>query len=241
MAGNSFAGLRIVKPRPTTATTPEITLPDGYSIAPGSLNRFASPWQFYTSIQGPPSDGIPVTIHWPNEQVETVISKSTRLPVRRDSAETVTVTVPVADTKVDAANLQIRSALPTDVSIFHRLEHNDQNRAAGVWTTVPWPTGPTQAVLNYAIASEHVLRDSGLSATAAARGHTWYITGFETYTTLHPGNPPHWHLGYYPGRATLPARTCRICGWMTTAGFSTTAWTSMARASRNTTSARRPR
>jgi hypothetical protein len=201
---SNFAGLRIVKPWPTTATTPEITLPDGYSIAPGSLNQFASPWQFYTSIQGPPSDRVPVTIHWPQEQVETVISKSARLPVRRHNATTVTVAVPVLDTKLDAANLQIRSALPTDASIFYRLEHNDRNRAAGVWTTVPWPTGPTHAVLNYAIASEHILRDSGLSATAASRGHTWYVTGFETYTTLHADNPPHWHLGYYPGPRDTP-------------------------------------
>ena len=55
LAGNSYAGLRIVKPLPTAATTPLITLPDGYSLVTGTATRFASPWQFYAYVQGPAS------------------------------------------------------------------------------------------------------------------------------------------------------------------------------------------
>jgi hypothetical protein len=195
---NAYGGLRIAKPAPTTATTPEITLPDGYSLVTSATSQFASPWQYYAYVQGPPSSAIPVTISWPGEVVETVISKSTRLPISR-SGNTVSVDLAVTDTKIDAANLQIRSAPPTDASIFFRLEHNDPGRAAGVWAAGEWPTGPVRAATHFTIAAERILRDSGLSAIAAARGHTYYVTGFETYTTLHADNPPHWHLGYYPG------------------------------------------
>lgn len=197
-SANAYGGLRIAKPAPTTATIPTIALPDGYSLVPGAAYQFASPWQHYAFVQGPPSDAVPVTISWPGEVVETVISKSARLPVRR-RGHTVSVDLAVTAAKADAANLQIRSALPTDPSIFFRLEHNDPGRAAGVWAAGEWPSGQVRAAAHFTLAAERILRDSGLSAIAAGRGHTYYVTGFETYTTLHADNPPHWHLGYYPG------------------------------------------
>lgn len=204
--GVAYAGVRIAKPKPTTATTPTITLPDGYSLVVDENKRFASPWQFYGYIQGPASEGIPVTISWPGERIDAIVSKGVRVPFatdRRDESQA-TITLPVTESAVDPANLRIRSAMSDSAALFYQLEHNHPGRAAGVWAAGKWPANEIRAVVNLLIGADRVLRDSGLLAAASRRGHTYYLTGFETYTTLHPDNPPHWHLGYFPGPKDSP-------------------------------------
>jgi hypothetical protein len=44
-----------------------------------------------------------------------------------------------------------------------------------------------------------ILNASGLKAAAAAKGHRWFLQGFETNNTLHADNPPHWNLSYNSG------------------------------------------
>lgn len=70
---------------------------------------------------------------------------------------------------------------------------------AGPWTGVAWPAVAAASVINYLVAAEAVLQDSGLAAEARRRGHFFSLMGFETNNALHPDNPPHWHLAYYPG------------------------------------------
>jgi hypothetical protein len=205
-AATAYAGIRIAKRAPTTASTPDIELPDGYPLATTSGRSFASPWQFYAYVQGPPADAVEVTIRWPQEEIDAVISQGVRVPFRPvpEDPGAMRVTLPVTDTVADAGNLRIRSALSDSAALFYQVEHNHPGRAAGVWATVPWPAGEVKAVINYLVGADRVLHDSGLLATAENRGHTYYLTGFETYTTLHPDDPSHWHLGYYPGPKDSP-------------------------------------
>jgi hypothetical protein len=202
----AYAGIRIAKHAPTTATTPDIELPDGYTLVRGSDKSFASPWQYYAYIQGPPAASVEVTVRWAGEDVDAIMSKGVRVPFRPVPEEpgAVRVTLPVTDTIVDPANLRIRSALSDSAALFYQVEHNHPGRAAGVWAVGAWPAGEVAAVINYLIGANRVLHDSGLLAAAQNRGHTFYLTGFETYTTLHPDDPPHWHLGYYPGPKDAP-------------------------------------
>jgi hypothetical protein len=210
----SYAGFRIVREVPGEPSAPEITLPEGYAFVPGERYQVASRAEFYSFVQGPRSDaGIPVTVSWPGVRVSDIVWRDSHLPVRRTQGDpyTFSFTVPVTATSTNAEQptIQVWSSIPTAPGIQWRIEHNDPDRVAGPWTTVPWPAGQVKSVISYLVASEAILRDSGLAATAAAKGHTWYLMGFETNNTLHADNPPHWHLAYYAGpntsaRAYLP-------------------------------------
>lgn len=205
-AGTAFGGLRVVRKRPGTPSKPLIVLPLGYSFAPEAKYHFASRAQYYTFITGAANKAVEVTIAWPGNQIEALIGDNGPIEVRPITPDrsVVRAVVPVSSASATAGTLQIRSAPPTVAGIMYRVEHNNPDRAAGVWADQPWPETERRAVVNYLIAAEMVIRASGLAATAAARKHFFYITGFETYTTLHPDNPPHWHLGYYPGDFSAP-------------------------------------
>jgi hypothetical protein len=73
------------------------------------------------------------------------------------------------------------------------------DRAAGPWTSVPWPAGEVKSVIHQLVAAHDIWRDSGMIDVAAAKGHRFVLMGFETNNTLHPDNPPHWHLSYNSG------------------------------------------
>jgi hypothetical protein len=218
-AGNSaeplsYAGFRIVRAVPGEPSTPEITLPDGYAFVPGDKFHVASRAEYYSFVQGPRNaDGIPVTVRWPGERISDVVWRDNRLAFQRPPGDpyTVTFTLPVTATTTNAEQptIQVWSQMKTVPGMAWRIEHNDPDRVAGPWTTVPWPAGQVKSVISYLVGAEAILKDSGLAATAAAKGHHWYLMGFETNNTLHPDNPPHWHMTYYAGpntssRAYLP-------------------------------------
>lgn len=201
----AYAGFRIVRAYPGEPSKPEVTLPAGYSFVPGDKFHVASRAEYYTFVQGPRSTtGIPVTVRWPGERISDIVWRDNRLPFERPSADTVTFSVPVtaATTNAEQPTIQVWSTMPTAPGVQWRIEHNDPDRVAGPWTTVAWPAGQVTTVISYLVASNAILVDSGLAATAAAKGHTWYLMGFETNNTLHPDNPPHWHMTYYAGPNT---------------------------------------
>ncbi|NYE75253.1 hypothetical protein [Microlunatus parietis] len=208
----SYAGIRIVRASPGTPSVPEVTLPEGYAFVAGEKFHVASRAEYYTFIQGPRSEaGITVTVRWPGIRIADIVWRDNHLSFDRPDRDTVTFTVPVtaATTNAEQPTIQVWSSIPTVPGVQWRIEHNDPDRVAGPWTTVAWPAGQVTSVISYLVASEAVLKDSGLAATAATKGHTWYLMGFETNNTLHPDNPPHWHLSYYAGpntsaRAYLP-------------------------------------
>ncbi len=201
----SYAGFRIVRAYPGEPSTPEVTLPAGYEFVAGDKFQVASRAEYYTFVQGPRSEaGIPITVRWPGERISDIVWRDNRLPFERTSADTITFTVPVtaATTNAEQPTIQVWSTMPTEPGVQWRIEHNDPDRVAGPWTTVPWPAGQVSSVISYLVASNAILVDSGMAATAAAKGHTWYLMGFETNNTLHADNPPHWHLAYYAGPDT---------------------------------------
>jgi hypothetical protein len=202
-----YAGIRVVRAVPGAPSTPRITLPPGYRLLAGDRHRAASRSEFTAFIRGPRSErGIPVTIDWPEASVGSVVAADTRLALHRHAGapHRVTVVVPVVWSSPDAnqATLQVWSMLSrsTASGLLWRIEHNDPDRAVGPWAGGPWPAVQATAVVNWMVAAEAVLRDSGLIAEARRRGHFFSLMGFETNNPLHPDNPPHWHLAYYPGR-----------------------------------------
>jgi hypothetical protein len=204
VAATGYGSFRIVRATPGTPSTPEIRLPAGYSFVSGATYQVASRLEYYSFIQGPSSPAVPVTVRWPGVAIETVVTLKTRPTLTRDDAAgTVTFSVPVTATSAAGARntLEIFSYVHRTRGTYFRLEHNDADRAAGYYATVPWVGAQSRAAYNQLVAAEAVLIDSGLAADAAARGHTWTLMGFETNNRLHPDNPPHWHLAYYPGAA----------------------------------------
>ncbi len=199
-----YAAFRVVRAEAGEPGRPEITLPEPYALVSGDRYRVASRAEFYGFVAGPENrEGIPVRVDWPDKTIKTVIASNRRLDLERNPEEPglVEFRLPVRATSpgADQATLQVWSHMETAPGIRWRIEHNDPDRAAGPWTDVPWPENQARAAIHYLAASEAILRDSGLAETAAARGHFYALMGFETNNTLHPDNPPHWHLAYFAG------------------------------------------
>lgn len=219
-----FGAFRIVKAAPGEPSRPEITLPAEYGFVAGSQHQVASRAEYYSFVQGPRSGPITVSVRWPGVPVAAVISGKSRLALRHDPADEsrVTFTVPVSATSANAlqSTLQVFSYPSGSTAGGHywRIEHNHPDRAAGYWTTVPWPANQTRTFLNHMVAVEAILRDSGLAAEAARRGHFFALMGFETNNLLHMDNPPHWHLSYYPGRDFSAPRAHVPHFWMDVQG-----------------------
>jgi hypothetical protein len=201
--GTAFSAFRVVRRQPGEPGRPDITLPPGYSFVPGAKYDVPSRAEYYTFVQGPAADGIDVQLSWPGVEVETVVYMEERLQVRRerDDASRCAFRLPVRAATIDSLQPTIQVwSHPVVTDSFHwRIEHNDPDRAAGPWTTVPWPAGQVKSQIHQLFATEAIWRDSGLLATAAAKGHRWVLMGFETNNTLHADNPPHWHMSYNAG------------------------------------------
>lgn len=207
LAAVAYAGIRVVRAVPGVPSVPEITLPAGYSLLP--QYQVASRAEFLCFVQGERNDaGIEVSVRWPGERIETVVAGERRLPPERFTLPVFRAT-PVAD----SPTVQVWSHLsrPTGgTGLYWHVEHNDPDRAAGYWATVPWPVGQTMAVVSWMAATREVLDGAGLLAEARRRGHFYALMGFETNNPMHQDNPPHWHMSYYPGptmgaaKATVP-------------------------------------
>jgi hypothetical protein len=170
-----YAGFRVVRETPGEPSRPRIVLPEGYELVQGEEYHVASRAEYYSFVQGPRSDeGIPVTVHWPDGPIEAVIWSNERLDLERgpEDPSLVTFRLPVVSSSPSAgqSTLQVWSFMETAPGISWRIEHNDPDRAAGPWTEVPWPVGEVRAVVHYLVASEAILRDSGLADRAAAKG-----------------------------------------------------------------------
>ncbi|MGP3961203.1 hypothetical protein ACTWPT_34910 [Nonomuraea sp. 3N208] len=200
---SAYSAFRLARLRPGDPSRPEITLPDGYVFVPGAKYDVASRAEYYTFVQGPAADGVEVHVRWPDVRVEAVVHMDDRLPIRHDPGDpwAFTFTLPVRNPTIDSLQptLQIWSHPEVTGSFYWRIEHNDPDRAAGPWTEVAWPANQVQSQIHQLFATEAIWRDSGLLATAAAKGHRWVLMGFETNNTLHPDNPPHWHMSYNAG------------------------------------------
>jgi hypothetical protein len=196
----AYAAFRVVRATPGEPGAPEITLPDGYSIVPGAKFSVASRAEYYTFVQGPPADGIDVRVRWPGVAVRAIVHQDTRLHLRR-SRDGIGFTLPMTQPTTDAnqPTLQVWSHPDTPPGMDFRIEHNDPDRVAGPWTTVPWPAGQVKSVVHQLLAADAIWRDSGMAARAAAKGHRFVLMGFETNNTLHADNPPHWHISYNSG------------------------------------------
>lgn len=200
----AYAAFRLVRVRPGEPSVPEITLPSGYQILAGEQYSASSRAEYYTFVEGAAdAAGIEVTVRWPGVPVETVIHQSTHLPVHPDphDTDTFTFTLPVVQESIDAnqPTLQVWSLPAAPAGMYWRIEHNDPDRVAGPWTDEPWPEGEARSVIHQLFAADAIWRDSGLVDTAAAKGHRFVLMGFETNNTLHPDNPPHWHISYNSG------------------------------------------
>jgi hypothetical protein len=198
----AYAAFRVVRAAPGEPGRPEITLPDGYTVVPGDRYSVASRAEYYTFVQGPRTDaGIDVHARWPGVPVLAVVHQDARLALRHDR-DGVAFTLPMTQPTTDAnqPTLQVWSHPDVSPGIDFRIEHNDPDRVAGPWTTVPWPAGQVRAVVNLLIATYAIWRDSGMVARAAAKGHRFVLMGFETNNTLHADNPPHWHIAYNSGQ-----------------------------------------
>lgn len=204
-----FAAFRIVRAVPGEPGKPEITLPDGYEFVEGDRYHVASRAEYYTFVRGPENrEGVPVQVSWPGESIKAVIGSNRRLELSGENSETVSFHLPVVarSPNADQSTIQVWSHLESAPGIRWRIEHNDPDRAAGPWTGVPWPANQARAVIHFKVASEAILIDSGIAETAHSKGHFLALMGFETNNTLHPDNPPHWHLVYFAGNTfTSPA------------------------------------
>jgi hypothetical protein len=198
----AYAAFRVVRAQPGDPAQPEITLPAGYEFVPGAKYSVASRAEYYTFVQGPrTAGGIEVRLRWPDVPVRAVVHQDTRLRLRRDDTGGYSFTLPMTQPTIDANQPTIQIWSHPDVSpgMHWRIEHNDPDRAAGPWTTVPWPAGQVKSVIHQLVASYAILRDSRMVARAAAKGHRFVLMGMETNNTLHPDNPPHWHISYNSG------------------------------------------
>ncbi|HET9139433.1 hypothetical protein [Actinophytocola sp.] len=220
----AYGAFRVVRSEPGTPSTPQVSLPEGYSFVTGNQYRTATRADWYGFIQGPPADSVPVTVRWPEVAVDTVVTGRTRVPLTRDPADpdAVTFTIPVSAPSANAMQPTVQMwtylSSPASTGLVWIMEHNHPDRTAGPWTTVPVPAAQSAAFLNLLTAVEAVLRDSGLIAQAQARGHFFQLEGFETNNTLHTDNPPHWHLSYYPGPTTAAPRATVPHFWLDSTG-----------------------
>ncbi|MDP9792250.1 hypothetical protein J2S43_000762 [Catenuloplanes nepalensis] len=196
----AYGGFRVVRASPGTPSTPVVSLPGGYEVMSGAT---ASRAEFFAFVRGPSATAVTVTVSWPGQWITDVISGKAHVPVEHDAADPFTVRfpIPVTGASVNQNTLQVYSypSGSTATGVYWRIEHNDPDRVAGPWTSVAWPGNQAASVINYMVAANLVLQDSGLAAEARRRGHFFALMGFETNNPLHPDNPPHWHLSYYPG------------------------------------------
>ncbi|MEV7992579.1 hypothetical protein AB0O67_11785 [Streptomyces sp. NPDC086077] len=127
----------------------------------------------------------------------------TRLAVKRDPTDPyrITFTLPVSQPTIGAnePTLQIWSHPDISAGMYYKIDHNDPDRVAGPWRDVPWPANEVKSQIHQLVAAHTILVASGLKAAAAAKGHRWFVAGFETNNTLHADNPPHWHISYNSG------------------------------------------
>jgi hypothetical protein len=200
----AYAAFRIVRAQPGEPSTPEILLPEGYSFVSGTRYHVASRAEYYTFVTGPANPaGIEVEVRWPRVKVKTVVYLESRLAIREDPFDKhrFRFTLPITRTSADSnqPTIQIWSYIDRPVGIEFNLVHNDPSRAAGVWLDVPWPRNETKSQVHQAFAAHAILNASGLKAAAAAKGHRWFLQGFETNNTLHADNPPHVNLSYNSG------------------------------------------
>ncbi|MEE6260072.1 hypothetical protein [Plantactinospora sonchi] len=201
----TYAAFRVVRRRPDVPGQPQITLPAGYEILPGAAYSVASRAEYYTFVRGPRNAaGIEVTVRWPDTRVEAVIHQDLHLEMRPDPADrhSFAFSLPMTQPSADAnqPTLQVWSMPDVSPGMNYRIEHNDPDRVAGPWTTVPWPANPVRSVIHQLVAAHAICRDSGMVEIAAAKGHRFVLMGFETNNTLHADNPPHWHISYNSGR-----------------------------------------
>ncbi|WP_049574850.1 hypothetical protein [Streptomyces sp. SBT349] len=200
----AFSAFRLVRARPGEPGRPEITLPEGYAFVSGEHYHVASRAEYYTFVTGPRSDdGVEVSVRWPGVAVRAVIHGENRLRLRHDRADRdrFTFTLPVngATAGADEGTIQIWSHPDLSPGMYWKIDHNDPDRVAGPWLDVPWPGNEARSQTHQLVAAHRVLVESGLKATAAAKGHRWFVAGFETNNTLHADNPPHWHITYNSG------------------------------------------
>lgn len=200
----AYGLFRVVRRLPGEPSRPEITLPAGYEIVPGATYSVASRAEFYTVVRGPyDAAGIEVQVRWPDTYVEAVVHQELRPEIRRDRRDryAFAFTLPMTQPTIDAnqPTLQVWSFPDISPGMNFRIEHNDPDRVAGPFTSVPWPTGEVRSVVHQLIASHAILTDSGMVEVAAAKGHRFVLMGFETNNTLHNDNPPHWHISYNSG------------------------------------------
>ncbi|WP_157239878.1 hypothetical protein [Catenuloplanes japonicus] len=190
-----YGGFRVVRAAAGTPETPAVFLPVGYEI----LRNAPSRAEYFAFVRGP-AGPVTVTVAWEGQTVADVISGKAHVPVTRDGS-TVRFTLTLSGASVNQNTLQVFSypSGSTATGVYWRVEHNDPDRVAGPWTGVAWPGNQAASVINYMVAANLVLQDSGLAAEARRRGHFFALMGFETNNPLHPDNPPHWHLSYYPG------------------------------------------
>lgn len=194
----AYAAFRVVRAQPGEPARPEITLPDGYKLVSGEAYSVASRAEYYAFVEGPRADdGIEVGLNWPDVPVQAVVHQDTRLELRGDNTFTLPMTQPTTD--ANQPTLQVWSQPTTPPGLNFRIEHNDPDRAAGPWATVPWPASQVKSVVNLLIATQTIWNDSGMAEVAAAKGHRFVLMGFETNNALHPDNPPHWHMSYNSG------------------------------------------
>lgn len=199
-----YGAFRIIRAVPGQPGTPEITLPDGYTFVPGNQFRVASRAEYYAFVQGPAGTAVRIGVRWPGVPIDTVVTGKNRLTLTapdQNGTQYFTIPATAATTNALQPTLQVFShpSGSTATGVYWRIEHNDPDRVAGVWTQVRWPAQEARTFVNHQVAVEAVLQDSGLAAQAARRGHFYALMGFETNNTLHADNPPHWHLSYYPG------------------------------------------
>ncbi|MEU4425030.1 hypothetical protein AB0F81_30790 [Actinoplanes sp. NPDC024001] len=200
----AFAAFRLVRSQPGEPSVPEIVLPAGYQFVPGAKYHNPSRADYYTFVTGPSSaEGIEVEAYWPDVPVKAVVYLDSRLAIRPDPADPhrFRFTLPITRTTASAnqPTIQIWSYLDQSPGMEFILVHNDPDRAAGPWLTVPWPANEVRSQIHQVFAAHTILTASGLKAAAAAKGHRWFVQGFETNNTLHTDNPPHWNLSYNSG------------------------------------------
>lgn len=203
----SYAAFRVVRETAGDPSKPEIELPTGYDIVSGSEHAVASRAEYYTFVEGArTADGIEVRVRWPDTPVRTVIWQEDHLELTPDEEDqdAFTFVLPITQSSPGAtqATIQVWSTMPTAPGILWYIEHNDPDRVAGPWLDVDWPAGQVSAVIHYLLAGEAILLDSGAAEIAAGKDHIYALMGFETNNTLHPDNPPHWHLAYFAGPDT---------------------------------------
>jgi hypothetical protein len=214
----AYAAFRVVRVRPGDPEQPQVTLPAGYEILPGANYSVASRAEYYTFVRGPQADGIEIQVDWPGVPIRAVVHQDKRLDLRR-RRDGVSFTLPMTQPSADAnqPTLQVWSNPDVGPGVYMSIEHNDADRVAGAWTSLPWPEGETRSVIHQLIAARAIFTDSGMPRVAAAKGHRFALMGFETNNTLHAENPPHWHISYNSG-PDFNARTHNPHLWLNTEG-----------------------